>query len=165
MTNTSQSKNMGMWRLITCVTPTLILSIIANMVKVPYITASDLIRLDKAVRTIQMRFLIKRRQRLVKNVNNAQRRLSNSATQPNRLPRQGSMENNSGAYARNNANGHDASVNDTTFDEVSFNESSVASNDLSMEHNEKVRKPKGRSLMRKIGGLFASSEKVWSIFT
>lgn len=149
------------------------------MVKVPYITAHDLIRLDKAVRTLQLRFLIRRRQRLVKNVGTAQRRLINNNNQTTKPPRNCTMDSSIGEnddldYSRgkltkmftsdrNNANGHDASINDTTFDEVSFNESSVASNDLTMEHNnEKVKKTKGgRSFMRKLGGLF-SSEKVCS---
>ena len=143
------------------------------MVKVPYINGHDLVRLDKAIRTLQIRFLGKRRRRVVDNVRRLHSHQRTSAQPPihNSIDTSdlsvGSRRGENGENAENaakwNGNGGDMSnANDSTYDDVSINESSIASNDVAAEqHSEIVARKKNnrRSLMHKLGGLF-SSDKV-----
>jgi hypothetical protein len=143
------------------------------MVKVPYISGHELVRLDKAIRTLQLRFLGKRRRRVASNVRRlhthqrtAALSLSNSmdSTDLSSAGKERRGENGESA-SKWNGNGVDGSINfanDSTFDDVSINESSIASNDtMAEQHSEVMKKRDRRSLIHKLGGLF-SSEKVIS---
>lgn len=144
--------------------------------KTPYITAHELVRLDKAIRILQIRFLGKRRQRVAKNVQSVARRLTTSSdldepsfdnsetAKPIHKMRSSSGKSTRAANKNsppptilNSSNGINRgdSPNDSTYDDTSYNDSTY-NNDI--DKNDKRKAKKKGTLMHKLGGLFSSDK-------